>query len=89
MDESHFSLQYDYQSSCRELDVISALAREHPACLGARITGGGFGGSAVALLYAEAEDFPDYVAKTYRERMGKLPHITLCHATDGGKVTRV
>jgi galactokinase len=89
MDESHFSLQYDYESSCPELDVISAVAREHPACLGARITGGGFGGSAVALLCAGAEDFPDYVAKNYQKRMGKLPNIALCHATDGGKVTRV
>jgi galactokinase len=89
MNESHFSLQYDFQISCFELDVISALAREHPACLGARMTGGGFGGSAVALLYAGAEDFADYVAENYRKQTGKIPHITLCRATDGGKVKRV
>ncbi|MDR1378842.1 MAG: galactokinase [Synergistaceae bacterium] len=89
MNKSHFSLQYDFQISCFELDVISALAREHPACLGARMTGGGFGGSAVALLYAETEDFADYVAERYQKRTGKIPHITLCRATDGGKVRRV
>ena len=94
MDESHFSLQYDFDISCFELDVISAVAREYPACLWARMTGGGFGGSAVALLYAEKvysekENFVDYVTKNYRERTGKLAHITLCRATDGGKVKKL
>jgi galactokinase len=93
MNESHFSLQYDFQISCRELDVITDLARKYPACLGARMTGGGFGGSAVALLYstrrATDEDFTLYVKEKYRQQTGKDPHIHICRATDGGRVQRL
>jgi galactokinase len=89
MDESHFSLQYDFEVSCLELDVITDIARAHSACLGARMTGGGFGGSAVALLYADAEDFVDYVSKNYRQRTGKFPNVTVCRATDGGRVEKL
>ncbi|QGQ20901.1 galactokinase [Cellulomonas sp. JZ18] len=55
MDASHASLRDDYEVSCRELDVAVAAAREAGA-LGARMTGGGFGGSAVALVPAERLD---------------------------------
>ncbi|MDR1622953.1 MAG: galactokinase [Synergistaceae bacterium] len=89
MDESHFSLQYDFEVSCFELDAITSIARKHPACLGARMTGEGFGGSAVALLYADAQDFVDYVSKNYRRQTGKFPNVTLCRATDGGRVERL
>lgn len=51
MDASHASLRDDYEVSCRELDVAVASARDAGA-LGARMTGGGFGGSAVALVPA-------------------------------------
>lgn len=49
MDASHRSLRDDYEVSCVELDVTVEVARHHGA-LGARMTGGGFGGSAVALV---------------------------------------
>ena len=52
MDASHDSLRDDYEVSCIELDVAVAAAREAGA-LGARMTGGGFGGSAIALVRAE------------------------------------
>jgi len=51
MDASHVSLRDDYEVSCDELDVAVAAARTAGA-LGARMTGGGFGGSAVALVPA-------------------------------------
>ena len=49
MDASHVSLRDDYEVSCAELDLAVATARDHGA-LGARMTGGGFGGSAIALV---------------------------------------
>ncbi|HET6562452.1 MAG TPA: galactokinase [Marmoricola sp.] len=49
MTESHASLRDDYEVSCRELDVAVAAALAHGA-YGARMTGGGFGGSAIALV---------------------------------------
>ncbi|MDR2179910.1 MAG: galactokinase [Synergistaceae bacterium] len=89
MDESHFSLQYDFEVSCFELDTITSIARGHSACLGARMTGKGLGGSAVALLYTEADDFTDYVSKHYRQQTGRFPNITLCRATEGGRVEKL
>lgn len=52
MDASHASLRDDYEVSCAELDVAVSAAREAGA-LGARMTGGGFGGSAIALVRAD------------------------------------
>ncbi len=55
MDASHESLRVDYEVSCDELDVAVTALRGAGA-LGARMTGGGFGGSAIALLPARAVD---------------------------------
>ena len=52
-DESHASLRDDYEVSCEELDVATETARSRGA-LGARMTGGGFGGSCIAIVAAEA-----------------------------------
>jgi len=49
MNESHESLRRDYQVSCAELDTLVDAAREVPGVFGARMTGGGFGGCAIAL----------------------------------------
>jgi galactokinase len=49
LDDSHRSLRDDFEVSCPELDLVADTCREHGA-LGARMTGGGFGGSAIALL---------------------------------------
>ena len=55
MDASHASLRDDYEVSCEELDVTVETARQAGA-LGARMTGGGFGGSAIALVPVERVD---------------------------------
>ena len=52
LNESHESLRDDYQVSCYELDTMVDLLREHHA-LGARMTGAGFGGCAIALMKRE------------------------------------
>jgi galactokinase len=52
---SHVSLRDDYEVSCEELDVTVDVAREAGA-VGARMTGGGFGGSAIALVPTERVD---------------------------------
>ena len=52
LDASHASLRDDYEVSCEELDVAVVTARQAGA-LGARMTGGGFGGSAIALVPSE------------------------------------
>ncbi len=55
MNASHASLRDDYEVSCLELDTAAAAA-EAAGALGARMTGGGFGGSAIALVRAGDTD---------------------------------
>ncbi len=50
---SHFSLRDDYEVSCPELDLFVEIASRFPGCLGARLVGAGFGGSAIALVKKE------------------------------------
>ena len=67
-DESHASLRDDYEVSCDELDVSVEAARAAGA-LGARMTGGGFGGSSIALLPADAvEGATRAIAEAFAER---------------------
>ena len=77
MDQSHESLRDDYEVSSEALDAMVEAARAHPACHGARMTGAGFGGCAVALIDAAgADDFVRTVAadyeKTDRKHAGHL-----------------
>ena len=72
MDASHESLRVDYECTCPELDVAVEAARAARAH-GARMTGGGFGGSAIALVDADAvHDVAAAVADAY-EREGFNP----------------
>jgi galactokinase len=70
MNESHQSLRDLYEVSSAELDLVTELARARPECHGARMTGAGFGGCAVALVGAAgASAFIGSVAAAYRERV--------------------
>ncbi len=89
MNASHASLKQDFEVSSPELDAIVECAMKHEACYGARMTGAGFGGCAVALVRAEASPaFVDYVAPTYRRATGLEPRVYVCQATDGAEVVR-
>jgi galactokinase len=71
MRASHASLRDDYQVSCDELDTIIELANQHSGCLGARMTGAGFGGCAIALVQkSEAIDFIEAVSSSYDKQLG-------------------
>jgi galactokinase len=54
MFESHESSREFFENSCPELDVLVEAARRVPGCLGARLSGGGFGGATINLVKAEA-----------------------------------
>ncbi len=87
MNASHASLRDDFAVSSRELDVMVECGRAHPACLGIRMTGAGFGGCAVALIRSEqAEAFTSAVAASYRTITGIDPVLYVCAATDGASV---
>lgn len=84
MNESHQSLRDDFEVSSPALDQMAALAQAHPACYGARMTGAGFGGCAVALVAADqADTFVDHITTAYATRTGLHPSLYLCEATSG------
>ncbi len=84
MDASHESLRVDYEVSCDELDVAVEAARAAGA-LGARMTGGGFGGSAIALIEADAATaVARAVADAFRERGWREPGFLIAVAGPAG-----
>jgi len=87
MSASHVSLRDDFEVSSRELDLMVECALRQAGCLGARMTGAGFGGCAVALVRAEASQaFVDSVASDYRRVTGLEPRVFVCRAADGAEV---
>jgi galactokinase len=74
-DDSHASLRDDYEVSCDELDVATATARANGA-LGARMTGGGFGGSCIAIVPADrTAEVAGAVAAAFEEH-GYTPPVS-------------
>jgi galactokinase len=84
MRESHASLRDDYETSCREANIMVEIADKIDGTFGARITGGGFGGSVVALIEVNAIDrFSETLAREYREATGLAPTIFACYPGPG------
>ncbi len=76
MNESHESLSVDYEVSSEALDHMAQLARSEQGCLGARMTGGGFAGSAVALVEANAAgQVSEAISAAWNETYGVTPDI--------------
>jgi galactokinase len=87
MNESHESLRHDYEVSSAALDAIVEAARRAPGVFGARMTGAGFGGCAVALVdEARADDFASAVTAGYRAAMGLEPTIYVCRPAAGAEL---
>jgi galactokinase len=84
MDASHASLRDLYEVSGPELDALVEIARGVTGCLGARLTGAGFGGCTVNLV--EEHAVPAVVAaveRDYPARSGHTPRVYVCRAVDG------
>ena len=81
---SHASLRDDFDVSSPELNLIVEYAQTHPDCLGARMTGAGFGGCALAMHKGlNIDAFCDQVASTYLKSTGITPHIFPVTIEDG------
>jgi len=84
MAQSHQSLRDDYEVSCKELDLMVEFANETPDCIGARMTGGGFGGATINLVNSsKVDEFTVHVAKRYADATKIQPEIYVCSAADG------
>ncbi len=87
MDASHISLREDFEVSSDALDTMVTCARRQPGCFGARMTGAGFGGCAVALADADAaESVARDTCAAYRHETGDEPTAYVCVATAGATV---
>ncbi len=83
MNESHDSLRDDYAVTGIELDTLVDLARSVEGTIGARMTGAGFGGCAIALVKeTELQEFYETVSTGYKEKVGL--EVTFVDGTIGG-----
>ena len=86
MNESHISLRDDFDVSSQALDIIVSCASAEAACYGARMTGAGFGGCAVALVKADsAADFVNSVRKCYTAATKLTPALYVSQASRGAE----
>ncbi len=82
--QSHESSRDSFKNSCPELDLLVELARAHPGCIGARLTGGGFGGATLNLVQRDQiDDFRFRVGVQYQERLGRTLESWVCQVVDG------
>lgn len=80
--EGHASLRDDFQVSVAETDLIVELARATPGVFGARLTGGGFGGSVVVLVERDkASAIAASLAKSYAAQSGRTPTVLTLRET--------
>ncbi|MBM3727380.1 MAG: galactokinase [Acidobacteria bacterium] len=86
MAASHVSLRDDYEVSCPELDLMVEAAGRLPGLIGARMTGGGFGGCTVNLVEADrAEAFAQTLAERYQAATGRRPDVFITQASSGAE----
>ncbi len=73
---SHASMRDDFEVSVPEVDLLVDLARLDPQVYGARMTGGGFGGSVVMLAHlGQGKSAAERIARVYAERSGRTPRV--------------
>jgi len=84
MSEAHWSYSRDFEGSCVEADAMVELAQDLPGLIGARLTGGGFGGCTINLVeQTEAARFAEALGARYAAQTGIVPEIHICHASGG------
>lgn len=89
MAASHASLRDDYEVSSEALDVMVEAMSSAEGCLGARLTGAGFGGCAVALVTEGAENqVRDAIFEQYAKRMNIWPEVYISTPSEGARVVQ-
>ena len=87
MNESHISLQYDYEVTGIELDTLVEEAWKVDGVIGSRMTGAGFGGCTVSIVKTDAIDsFIDKVGKAYKDKIGYAADFYVVEIGDGPTV---
>ncbi len=90
LNASHQSLKDLYEVTGKELDSLAAAAQAHPACVGSRMTGGGFGGCTVSLVHKDSvEAFKAFVSERYTKETGYPVTFYEAEIADGIVVSEV
>ena len=90
VNESHESLKNDFEVSSGAMNAIVDAARRQTGCLGARLTGAGFGGCAIAIVdSAHVEGFEENAGALYKQFTGLDAKIYLCQASDGTSILSI
>lgn len=86
MNESHISLRDDYEVTGIELDTLAETAWKQTGCLGARVTGAGFGGCAIAIVENnQVDNFIENVGEAYVKEVGYKADFYVAQVGDGAK----
>jgi galactokinase len=84
---SHTGLSKLYDVSCPELDYLVELAREEHAILGARMMGGGFGGSTINLVRkTHINEVVERMSAAYKMKFGQEPMAHICNISEGTQI---
>jgi galactokinase len=84
--QSHLSLRDDYEVSVPELDALVEISYAIPGVIGARMTGGGFGGSTIAFVRRDAlDEFRATIGEQYRARTGRDATVYVTEIADGAR----
>jgi galactokinase len=84
MAEAHASYSVDFEASCVEADTMVMLANQLPGLIGARLTGGGFGGCTINLVEQHrALEFAQALGASYANETGIVAQMHICHASSG------
>lgn len=85
--ESHESMRFDFEITVPQVDLLVELAWNLPGVIGARMTGGGFGGCTVNVVEASAlDDFREKVWLAYRQQTGLDAKMYVFDAVEGGTI---
>ena len=87
---SHQSLKELYEVTGKELDTIVDFSKTFSGCIGARMTGAGFGGCAIALMHKDhLQQFSEELTLHYKDKIGYAPDIFPVSAEEGVKEIRL
>jgi galactokinase len=88
--ESHKSSKDNFDNSCSELDYLVELAKTFPEAIGARLSGGGFGGISIHLVkQADADVYCELIKTAFMQQTGKESEIIQCAIGNGASVKKV
>jgi len=87
LNQTQSSIENDYEISVPDVDTLCQISREHDACYGVRLMGGGFGGSVVGLVKSDQVDaFAEHLIPRYAASTGLAAEVYVCQPAAGSGV---